>query len=189
MNKKFALAGLAIAILLLNTLQIYAQQNQNYTETRIEIKVAGELSSVQKAKINELLNYFEAQNPKLKIESKIKGIEREDEGRETKAGKYHFIQITVSALVIIFALWAVTRIKKEKKYGINLSNNIFAGLTFLFVALSGILLIYDYKIQGFDVKFWHVIVALILLFAIVFHFITHWATWLSYFKKIFRLQS
>lgn len=201
MNKKIIFKTLIVAFFLLTTTIIYAQQNQNDFETRIEIKIEGEINEVQKTKINELLNYFENQNPRLKIDSKILGekperpekaeggeIER-TKRRESKVEKYHFVPITISALTIIFLLWLFIIIKKEKEHGINLANNIFMGLVFLFSAISGVLLIYGYKFQGFDLKFWHVIISLILLFAIIFHFTTHWKTWLSYFKKIFRIKS
>jgi|GEM_PF-5342954 len=187
---KNILLSLSILLLFLNIIPISAQQNQTYTETRIEIKVVGELNGLQKAKVDELLNYFENQNPKLKIETKVKGEKPEIEERESKVGKYHFYPLAISALIIIFVLWLFMRIKKEKKYGINLSNNVFMLLLFLFLAFSGVLLIYGYnKIQAFDLKFWHVIVGLILLFAIIFHLIIHWSTWVSYFRKIFRIES
>jgi magnesium-transporting ATPase (P-type) len=170
---------------------ISAQQSQGGPEARIEIKIQGEINAFQRAKIGELLNYFKNQNPRLKIDSRVNGerqekaeAEREIGKRESKVEKYHFYSIAFLALSVIFLLWLATAAKKEKKRGINLANNIFMGAIFLFSAASGVLLIYGYKFQGFDLRFWHVEVSLVFLFAVIFHFATHWKIWLSYFKKI-----
>lgn len=188
MTKKIILPILITAIVLLNIFQVYAQKNQN-VESRIEIKINRSINEIRKIKINDLLSYFENQNPRLKINSKIKRKEPEKEKRKSKAKKYHFIPITILASGIIFILWLIIRLKKEKKYGINLTNNVFVLLLFLFLTISGILLIYGYKLQSFNLKFWHVIIGLILIFAVIFHIIIHWQTWLVYFKKIFRAKS
>lgn len=84
MNKKVIFSTLIAIILLLTSVSVYAQQNQNNLETRIEIKIEGEINELQKTKINELLNYFENQNPRLKIDSKIIG--ERPEGPEKAEG-------------------------------------------------------------------------------------------------------
>jgi magnesium-transporting ATPase (P-type) len=198
-NKKVIFLILIIIFFLL-TITIYAQQNQNNFETKIEIKIQGKINELQKTKIQSLLKYFEDQNPRLKIDSKTleEKSERFEETRkregeikkkENKVQKYHFKPISISASIIIFLLSLLIIIKKEKRHAINLVNNIFMGFIFLFSAISGVLLIYGYKFSDFDLKFWHVIISVILLFAIIFHFIIHWKIWLSYFKKIFRIRS
>ena len=167
----------------------YAQQNQNI-ETKIEIKITGKINATPEAKLYDLLKYFESQNPRLKIHSRTVGEEHEkEEGRESKVEKYHFIPITIFALTIIFILWLFISFKKEKRRMINTLNNVFLCLIFSLSAASGILLIYGYKFQSFDLKFWHVITSLILLFGIIFHIMTHLNVWRSYFKKIFRAAS
>jgi magnesium-transporting ATPase (P-type) len=182
---KIVLLILIAGILLLLVSGIYAQQHGDI-ETKIEIKISGKVNETQKAQIDYLLNYFDNQNPRLKIDSKIKGgAEKEREKRESKVEKYYFTPITTFALAIIFVLWAVIALKRENKHKINSFNNIFLGLMFLLSGISGILLIYGYEFQDFDLKFWHVVVSLILLFAIIFHIIMHYGVWKSYFKKVF----
>jgi len=103
---------------------------------------------------------------------------------ESKVEKYYFIPITFFSAVLITVFWLITKKRPEKRPLIKMSNNILMLLLFLFVSLSGIALIFGYKIRGFDLKFWHVIFSEFLVYAIIFHIIIHWSTWLSYFKKI-----
>jgi len=191
MNKKIILSFSIPIIFLMVFAFVWAQENQNNVETRIEIKIDGKIDEIQKAKINDFLEYFKNQNPRLKIksENKEEGPEtakNQIEKRESKVEKYYFWPITILALIIIFTLWLFTETKKEKRFEIKMLSNIFMGVIFLFVAISGILLIYGYKFQAFDLKFWHVITSLILVFIIIFHVLLHWNTWLTYLKKIFQ---
>ncbi len=182
-NRKFFAIVLFFAILLfaINFALIHSQQNK-IAETKIEIKVSGDINETQKAKVNELLNYFKNQNPHLKIESKIK--KEKTEIKRTKIEKYHFIEIFSFGVIVVFILCALFMFKKKERNKIRILTNIVLCLIFLVSSLSGILLIYEYKFQGLDIKFWHVIVSLFLFFIIIYHIALHWNTWISYFKRL-----
>jgi uncharacterized membrane protein len=118
------------------------------------------------------------------VYAQVEKEKKEIEKRESKVEKYYFIPITFFSAILITVFWLITKKRPEKRPLIKMSNNILMLLLFLFVSLSGIALIFGYKIQGFDLKFWHVIFSEFLVYAIIFHIIIHWSTWLSYFKKI-----
>ena len=127
-----------------------------------------------------------------KVYSRFIGGENHDgkkEKEKTKVEKYHFIEITAIALIVIAALLILITFKRRSKYWVSMFSNFFLIIVFLVAALSGVMLIYEYKIKGLDIKFWHVIFSLILLFTIVFHIIVHWKTWVTYFKKILRIKT
>lgn len=198
-KEKIILAFLFIMTVFLNVPAVSAGEEQSHTETKIEIKVSGEINEAQKAKINDLLVDFSGQEPQLKIDSKIKGEKPQKENKEnkesganpdgsSKAQKYYFNPMAVLALVVISIFLMIARFKKDAQPKINLLNNTLLGIVFVFSALSGILLIYGYEIQGFNLKFWHVIISSILLFLIFFHCLLHKNTWIYYLKRVLGIK-
>ncbi|OGM99099.1 MAG: hypothetical protein A2817_01215 [Candidatus Yanofskybacteria bacterium RIFCSPHIGHO2_01_FULL_39_8b] len=176
-------------ILMIPLLPLYAQEGQKVPETKIEIKISGQINGEQQAKIDELMGIFANQNPKLKIDSKDRVVNEIPANvktdKEDKFGKYYFLPIIVSLLIMMFLLFAFIKIKNGARQAINKFNNFVLGFIFLANAVLGIFLIFDVKLFHLDVKFWHVVSGEVLIVAIIFHLFLHWAIWKFYFKKFF----
>jgi len=170
-------------------------QDPPQVETRIEIKVKGEISPAQKAQVEALLKAFEGQEPRLKIETKgppgpppgPRGKERE---RESKAGKYRFFLITGLMLGLVATSALIMETRRRARFSFSLAGNIATILAFALVTLTGFLLIFGYKGErgGFDIKYWHVIAGLVLVYLILFHLVNNWRAWPSYWRRLLRLM-
>jgi len=164
------------------------------SETRIEIRVAGDLSAAQKAQIGELLKAFEGQNPRLKIEAKAprpKGPEgpgKEKKEKESKADKYLFFPLTAAMLGTVAVSTVLAQGWRRTRYGINLIGNVATAVAFALVAASGVLLILNVELEdsGLDVKFWHVVIGTVFVYLIVFHLVNNWRAWLAYLRRVAR---
>ena len=181
---KIFLFVLLSIVLLLNISPVLAQSNQESgdIESKIEIKIDGGVNESQKAKVQNLLDYFKNQNPRLKIksENKEKDIEEDNEGLlgGIDESSVSIFLILVLAYILIF----LVIVKKYGKQRANLVNNILMGALAVMAILSGLLMFFHYRFLDIDLKFWHGIVSIYLALAIIFHIITHWRVWRSYFK-------
>ncbi|MBI5065196.1 hypothetical protein HZA97_03065 [Candidatus Woesearchaeota archaeon] len=101
------------------------------------------------------------------------------------AEKYYFMYVLIIVVLTFIISWLSLRTKPGIRVNIILVNNFLMLLFFLLSSLMGVSLIFGYKIQSFDFKFWHVITGQFLVYSILFHIILHWAVWKSYLRKIF----
>jgi len=167
-------------------------QDVRTVETRIEIKVTGELTAAQRQQVGALLAAFEGQSPRLIIEQKVLPEPAgRGEPRKSKAGKYHFFPLSFGLLALVGVATAVVERKRRVKVEVSMVANLLIGSAGVVAALTGVLLIFGFRPKdlGFDVRYWHVVSGVAVTYLLLFHLIVHWQVWVSYARRLLQLTS